>query len=1016
MKYLVIFSLFIWCMSSSAQQKSQLTGVVRDGNHVPIHGATMFLEMEKKKFLSLKDGSFYFQYNAGDRLIVSAIGFRNDTIPLTDQSRLEINLVNSAEDIEQVVIVGYGQQKKVSVTGAIASIGTKELQQSPVANLSNALAGRLPGLITLQNSGEPGYDGAQLWIRGMATFTGSTSPLILVDGVERSFSSLDANEVESISILKDASSTAVYGVRGANGVVLVTTRRGAAQKPNITFTAQSGIQTPTRLPKYLDSYDALTLFREGLINDGLNYAQYTDEYLNKFRDRTKPAYEYLYPNVNWIETMLKDNSSMNQANLNVSGGTDRARYFVSLSWLKQNGLYKFEDRVKDYDIQAASNRYNFRSNVDLDVTKNLKVELNIGTIIRDNNYPNVSAGSIFGMLQSTPPWLYPLTNPDGSIPHLDSKAHSPYGQMTARGYQRNFWNNFQSTAGFNFNMPFITQGLSARARVSFDVSGYRNVVRNKNVWNYQWTIADENETDLSKGVYRRIFEGTNTLSYDVSANQSRRTLLEASLNYNRKFSEKHEVTGMLLYTQQSFFDQVGSGNAIGGLPMKYNGLVGRLTYGLLDRYFSEVNFGYNGSENFPEGQRYALFPSFSLAWVISEERFAKDYLSSFNLLKIRGSAGLVGNDQIGGRRFLYQSTWEQGAAGYQFGKDYNGVWYGGATEGQYGNPIVTWEKAWKYNLGLDLGVFESKLTMTGDVFYEKRSNILAAPGTMPSTVGLTSLPLLNLGVVENKGFELEMQHRSRIGEMGYFLKGNFSYAKNKILEMDEASYVGREYRRQTGRSVNDQYGLIAEGLFQSQEDIDKSADQTSYGRIIPGDIKYKDMNGDGVINELDRAYFGKESIPTKILGFAMGINYKNFDVSILLQGGFGGNVWLTGDVVWPFSGDVGVLADVKDNYWTTDNPNAKYPRLSSSNNVNNNQISSFWVTSRDYLRLKNAEIGYSVPSSWLNKYSIRSLRLFATGINLFTWDKLKIFDPEIPNDSRNYPQQRVMNFGLSLGF
>ncbi len=1014
MKNLLFVTLLLLSARFGSAQTAELRGHVISSTKTPVIGATIRVKGTTRGSISDANGDFTLRANDRDTLQVSAIGYQPAEIAVVLGIRNIITLIDKQQDLNEVVVVGFGEQKKLALTGAISSVGTKELTQSPVANLSNALAGRLPGLTTLQTSGEPGYDGSQLWIRGMATFTGNQSPLILVDGVERSFGSIDANEVATVSILKDAASTAVYGVRGANGVVLVTTRRGTEGRSSITATVQQGVQMPTRLPKYLDSYDALTLYRTALNNDGKNSAMYTDEYLNKFRDRSKPAYEYLYPNVNWLDEMLRPSATMMQANINVSGGTSSVRHFVSLSYLRQNGLYNFADQIKDYDIQARSNRYNFRSNIDLDINKYLVMELNLGSIIRDNNFPPIGAGEIFGSLQAMQPWLYPMTNPDGSISGLDSKATNPYGRMTQGGYQRNFENTLQATSGFTLQLPFVTQGLSVRGRLSFDSYGYRNVRRIKNLWTYQYSLANENETDLTKGTYRRIWEGTNTLTYDVSANSNRRTWLELYANYNRIFAQKHAVTGMLLYNQQSYFDQVGNNNAIGGLPFKYNGFVGRGTYAYNDTYFAEVNFGYNGSENFPAGRRYDLFPSMSAAWIMSNEAFMKE-LSFVSLFKWRGSVGTVGNDKIGQRRFLYQSTWSLSAGGYQFGRDFNGVGYGGAAEDMLGATNVTWEKALKYNLGMDLGFFNDALTFTGDAFYERRNNILAQPGTVPATLGITSLPYLNLGEVENKGFELEAQLRKRFRNITYFIKGNVSYAQNKILQMDEPSYQDRPYIKRTGRSINEQYSMIAVGLFQNQEDIDASPDQSQYGRIIPGDIKFKDMNGDNVINELDRAYNGKLTVPTTMAGFAFGVNTGNLDVSVLFQGGFGGNVWLTGNAVWPFDGDVGVMADVKDNYWTPENPNAKYPRLSSSNNVNNNQISTYWMTSRDYVRLKNVEIGYSLPKTLLSKIGVKTARLFVNGINLITWDKLKIFDPEIPDDSRNYPQQKVFNGGLTIG-
>lgn len=989
-----------------------VTGKVVTDESVPIPGATVQMVNSKHVTNTNENGVFRIRRTSGDTAIqVSHVGYLTLVVPVSGAGSIVLKTASS--DMNEVVVVGYGKQKKISLTGAIASVGTKELKQSPVANLSNALAGRLPGLVTLQNSGEPGYDGAALWIRGMATFTGSQNPLILVDGVERAFSGIDANEVESISILKDASSTAVYGVRGANGVILVTTKRGQKSKPQINFTLQGGIQEPTRLPEYLDSYDALKLYREALINDGQNYAMYTDEYLNKFRDRSHPAYKYLYPNVNWLHELLKPTAPMYSGNLNVSGGNDFVRYFTSISYLRQSGLYKYAN-LSDYNIQALNNKYNFRSNIDLNITKDLTMELNLGQIVYDNNYPNVGASALFADMQAIPPYLYPMQNPDGSVAYQSAKPYNPFGRLTQGGYQRNFQNTLQATTGFKLNLPWITKGLSTRVRLSFDSYNYRNITRSKSYYTYKWSIADDQATDLSTGTYTKVTDGSNNLSYDVAANSNRRTQLEAYLNYDRTFG-KHAVTAMALYQQQTFFDAVGSNDAINGLPYKYNGLIGRVTYAYNSKIFGEVNFGYNGSENFPAGKRYDLFPAVSASYVISEEPFFKNNVSLINLLKIRASAGSVGNDKIGGQRFLYQSTWSLGGTGYQFGRNHDGSSYSGVLEDRTGNMAVTWEKANKYNAGIDLEMFGSALTISGDAFYELRSNILATPGTIPSMIGITNLPYVNLGKVKNKGFELTMEYRKNYSKFGYFMKANFSYNVNRIISMDEPSFEGHTYQRHTGRAIDDQYGYVALGMFKSQDDISKSPDQSSFGAIQPGDMKYKDMNGDGVINSLDQTYLGKRSIPYKIAGIALGANFHSFDVSMLFQGGFGGHTWFTGPRMWPFSGDAGVLSDIKGNYWTPDHTDAKYPRLSYAANQNNDQNSTWWLYNSNYLRLKNLEIGYTLPNMTSRLVGIRNLRLFVNGLNLVTWDKIKIFDPETPNDSGNYPQMRVFNAGLTVG-
>lgn len=994
-----------------------ITVLVQDSSGLPLEGASV--RVKGTTLGKTTDATGYAVLKGVEPntiLVITFTGYTTREVTITNNKMLTVQLVAMPKSMEDVVVIGYGTQKKISVSGAIASVNSTELKQSPVANLSNALAGRLPGLISLQRSGEPGADNSTIYIRGLETYSGSQSPLILVDGVERSFDGIDANEVDNITILKDASSTAVYGVRGANGVVLVTTKRGSTSKPRVSVTAQTGIQSSTRLPEYLNSYETLTLYREGLINDGLNASVYTDEYLNKFRDRSLPAYQYLYPDVNWMETLLKKNSIMNQANLNVSGGTSTARYFVSLSYLQQNGLYKF-DNVNPYSTQARTRKYNFRSNIDLNITKDLVLQLNLGDIIRDQNYPGNNASTIFsGMKQIGPHW-YPVTNPNGSISALQSRLiDNPYGQLTQSGYQKLFSNNLTATAGFNLNMHFITKGLSGKARLSFDVNNYRNISRKRAYDSYVYSINDT-ATDLSKGTYYRITTGNNVLDYNVTANGNRRTLGELYLNYDRTFGD-HTVKGLFLYNQQSYTADVASGNVMGSLPFKYQGWVGRFEYGYNNKLFGEINFGYNGSENFPAGKRFGFFPAISGSWVISKEGFFDRLSNTVNLLKVRASYGIVGNDNVGGGRFLYQSTWSTSTTGYQFGVNRDGNGYGGAGEQATGNELVTWEKAKKLNIGLDLGFFNDAFTLSADVFFNKRSDILQQPLFAPEYLGINNLPYINAGLVRNRGFEVVAEYKKQFKNFGYFVKGNYSFARNKILDQREPVLVNRQWKQAVTRRIGEMAGLTALGLFKDWEDISNSARQT-YGAVQPGDVKYADLNSDGVIDQLDEGFLNKASTPESFGGASFGINYKNLDVSVLFQGAWGGNVYFTGDAIWAFGNRSGtVLAEIKDNHWVAgkNNDDALYPRMSSNQNVNNFRASSFWIRSTNYVRLKNVEVGYTFSKPMLRRVGFESARFFLNGINLITWSKIKAFDPEIPDGTGNYPQQKVINAGLTFSF
>ncbi|UVO99436.1 SusC/RagA family TonB-linked outer membrane protein [Bacteroides sp. BFG-257] len=438
------------------EAKRNITGQVKDNMGESLIGVTVQIKGEVGGTITDIDGKFTIKANIGDKLVVSYIGYTPQEIMIDNREHFSIVLNEDVNELQEVVVVGYGTQKRLNVTGSVSSVSSNQLKQSPVANISNALAGRLPGIISVQRGGEPGNDGANIWIRGFGTYGTANSPLIMVDGLERSYDNIDPNEIEDITILKDASSTAVYGVRGANGVILITTKRGTAEKPQISVNLQTAIQQPTRLPKYLDSYDALTLYREGLVNDGLNAAMYTDEYLAKYRDNSNPTYKYLYPNVNWQDEMLKPSSMMHQANININGKNSFVRYFVSVSYMQQNGLYNYEDATEDYNIQATLNRYNFRSNVDLSISKNLEMEVNLGGIIRDRNYPNVDTGDLWNRLKITPPWWYPVQNPDGSAAGVQGLARNPYAMLTQQGYRKNFETTLQATAGFTWKLPWVT--------------------------------------------------------------------------------------------------------------------------------------------------------------------------------------------------------------------------------------------------------------------------------------------------------------------------------------------------------------------------------------------------------------------------------------------------------------------------------------------------------------------------------------------------------------------------------
>ena len=998
--------------SNSSLKRSKVTGIVTDKKGEAIIGALIHQKGTKTATVTDIYGKFSMDLPEQSTLSISYMGYSPQEFNVGSLENVRIEMVEDIKSLNEVVVVGYGTQRKITLTGAVTSINTKEIKQSAVSNLSNALVGRLPGLIARQSSGEPGANGSSLRIRGIATFSGSSDPLIMVDGVARDgFQYIEPNEVETITVLKDASATAVYGVRGANGVILVTTKRGEiSEKPKIRINVEKAIQTPMAMLNYLNSADYFRVYRKGLINDGrLSEAEvYTNDYISRYDKTVKRPddYKYLYPDVDWKKEMLKSSSDRTVLTVDLSGGTKKTRYFISGSYMNEGGIYNHTEDSKGYSSQAVEKRFNFRSNLDLEINSWLTAELNLATIVRNRNYPGISSSDLFRTMKSTPSYVFPMMNPDGSISERSGDSN-PYALLTQTGYQQLYDTYLQGTAGVNAKLDFILKGLSTRIRFSYDAQNGGGYTRNKSYTSYIY---------LGDGKYQLHNTGADFLGYSLGFDNWLMTMNpELFLNYNRRFGDSHNVSAMILYRSSSKSQR--SGDAVGALPYRDQGFVGRMTYGYADRYFGEVNFGYNGSENFAFGKRYGFFPSASVSWVANNEEFMEGSKSWLDLLKIRASAGKVGN-QDPGTRFAYQSRWNLSDGGYSFGDNYqNGM--PGATESTTGNPDVTWETATKYNLGLDFSLKKGLLGIVADVFFERRTGIYSSSQDMTSgLMGLATYPKLNAGIVENKGFEFEISHSNRINKnLIYELKGSYTLAINKIVKCMEAPKPDQPWQVQTGRQIGEILTYVAQGYFQSYAEIAKSASQAQFGQMQPGDIRYQDTDGDGVITEFDKQYIGKVAEPTQIIGLSGQIQYKGFDMAVLFQGALGRYVSITGNSLFGENGEMRqIFIDYDNNYWTPENPNAKYPRAMSQKNNNNTMQSTAWLRNGDYLRLKNLEIGYTFPKDLTKKINIAEIRLYANGNNLVTWDHVKLFDPEEEWGSPNYPIMRTFNLGLSLTF
>lgn len=994
------------------QTGTLVTGKVTDAETKEgLSGVTIQVLRSMNVVASKDDGSFSIESQPGDMLSFTHTGYESVQEQVGNSAIFSIEMKPSGA-MGEVVVLGFGQsQKKIAQTGAIASITTKEIKQSPAANIANALTGRLPGLISVQRSGEPGADGPELYIRGRATLNIS-APLITIDGVEKDprlvdLSALDPNEVESITILKDASATALYGVKGANGVIIIKTRRGTEGKARINTSVQTSIQTPTRIPKYLDSYNYALLANEAYFNDNPNgqLPPYTAEAIKAYESGSDP---YKYPNVDWMHEMLKP-AQMTRADFNISGGSPMVKYFVNAGYTQQNGLYK-ANKTDEYDASLKYRRYNFRSNIDIDFDKDFSVGLSLFGAIENQNAPNTNTTDIFNYLGKIPPNSYPIQYPNGY--YGGSSRGNPFALVNTTGYRQFFNSSLSGMFTATHKLDFITRGLFVKGNFSFD--GYSRSTL---------TRAKEVRTALYKGsgdyydTASYSFAGTDgpLQAPSPSYGQNRSTWLDLSVNYDRTFGA-HTITGLLLANrqQQVLGDNV-SGNEL--IPYVSQGVVSRITWNLNNKYFAEFNAGYNGSDNFAKSNRYGFFPAGSVGWVISKEAFLQKN-SVIDFLKLRASYGLTGNPSLGKRRWLFISEFVSGA-GYSFGTDQLTA-IGGRQEGAMSNPDVTWEKARKLNIGLEAKLWRDLLSVTIDVFREKRNDILIVRGIIPDLLGVSAdnLTPANMGVIVNRGFELELNHRNRIGNVTYAVRANGSFARNKILFKDEVSYP-YDYLKATGQQIGQLFGLTSIGFFNSKEEIQNSPRQ--YGNLIPGDLKYKDMNGDGVIDNNDKGPIGKSTVPEFLYGISANASWKNFDISVLFQGAGNYSVRFSHEGAWEFYNGAKVMEQHLGRWTPEAAATATYPALHYGQNANNHQeASSFFMKDATYIRLKNVEIGYTFRKLGIGKNTmISSVRLYANGLNLYTWDKMGngSFDPEAPSGKGFfYPQLRVVNFGVSADF
>ena len=1038
-----LFCLMLCCMVSLpliAQQSSSLkkvNGTVTDSYGEPLLGVTVFVKGESIGTVTDMDGRFSLNIPS-DRatLVFSYLGYETQEVALGGKAQIKVVLLDQDFGLKEIVVVGYGVQKKETVTGAISSVRTQDLLQSSQANVSNALVGRLSGLTAVQKSGEPGKDQATIRIRGIGSFAANDggvdlqAPLIMVDGIETpNYNSIDPNEIENVTVLKDASATAVYGVRGANGVVLITTKRGTSDKPKVSASVNYAVQNFTNLRKQMNSYDWARSFNEAISYDGYitgNYTpKFTEEELIKFRDHTDPIF---YPDTDWTKVMFKDYTHQSQYNVNITGGTENVKYFVSLGYFNQNGMFNNTGLLGDYDTQVDYNRYNFRTNFDFQVTKDLSIILNVSDQLQNRKAPASDTEYILGNAFSHPPTSGPGVVDGKIINNLPGRfnftPNPVYGLVVGGGHLNEYKNQLNGSVRANYKLDAITPGLSTHAMVSYQNYNMHTIRYEKSVATYDALNTEAGAVFIPKGA-----DGAFGVSDFFGKN--RKVYLEAGFNYSRTI-KSHTIGGLLLYNQSKYFDP-GLAYLI---PNGYQGVVGRVTYMFEDRYLAEFNAGWNGTENFAPKKRFGLFPAYSLGWIASNEKFfPRNEIVSF--LKIRGSYGQVGNDKIGGERFLYRPT----AYLFQSGDDVYGVEnsynfgtvglnytnYTTSSEGKIGTPDLTWERAEKMNIGIDANFWDDKVRLTFDLFKEVRENILTTKSTTPIIVG-ADMPAYNMGRMKNGGFDGELNFRDKIGNFNYWLKGIYTYARNEILFRDEVE-PSEPYMRRTGQRFNQYFGFIAEGFYNTWEEVnDPNRPISSFqnNRIQPGDVKYKDVNGDGYINSFDMVPIGYSDFPEISYGFSLGGDFKGFDFSVLFQGSENVSFRASKKSNRGFQEDGSAIDYLKDYSWTPERyangEEIRFPHLSASASQSHNyQASTLWIRDASYIRLKNVEIGYSFTGNQIKKLGVSSLRLYVNGTNLLTWDNLfPGEDPEIPtyNDGNYepYPIIRTVNFGLNLNF
>ncbi len=1022
LRLVTILLLFFVTGSLFAQNKT-VTGRVINENKQGLSGATIVeVGNDRNSVLSDANGYFIIKLKANtSQISISNVGFQTQAFVIATGQEIICQLTTDVKGLEDVVVIGYGRQKRITSTGAVSSIKAEDIKRVPTSSIQNTLAGRLPGFFSQQRSGQPGADAAEFFIRGVNSINGDNKPLIIVDDIEYDYSQLSqlsANEIESITILKDAATTSVYGLKGANGVLVITTIRGRIGKPRINVTAETGRNKVIRMPTFLDSYSTALLRNEGTINDAYGQSQapvlpFTADDLMKFKDGSDP---YGHPNVNWVKELFKNSSSQGTYNINISGGNPLVKYFTSLGYYTQDGILKEFKPVGDYvNTNYFYRRFNYRSNIDITPTKTLKIRFDVNGRFETINNPGgvQEGGGLFYELSAfryMAPYSMPLINPNGTYGYAshagavnNDGAINPVYRLANGGYRRNFNNNYNFVIGAEQKLDFITSGLTAKVNVSY--AGNNNESRNltrSGMPTYKYDPLT-NSYSIRNSSYRTppYIAGVSNGAFNSTS------ILQASLNYEHTF-DGHHFTGLLLLNQRNYING-------GNIPVNYRGNTLRVEYDFKRKYLFGLTVARNGNDVFRKENRYGIFPAVSWGYNLSEEKFFKQLFPVFDLFKIRGSYGLVGSD------VSYPGTVTSVIPYTTTGSNY----YGNTTvEGALVNPDVTWEKERKLDLGLELNMFNGKLTLNGSYFYNFRYDQLISQGDVPLAIG-QALPKKNIGESENRGFDGSAMFKDRIGNVSYSISFNASFAKNKIIYVSEAPDFS--YQGQKGNALNLTLGYQCIGFYQPDDfstdgKVKNGIASPTWSVIQPGDLKYADMNEDGVINDADKTWLSRPNIPTKNFGAEFTISYKALTLRALVQSALGYAVQVTAEG----AGDAfnGNLRSWNLERWTPSTAStATYPRIGLNTNINNisyQTVSDFWFANASYVRLKSLEIACQMPASMLNRTRVlQSARVYVTGYNLLNFQNLGKFqqDAEIANGTGNaYPNTSNFNIGVQLGF